>query len=456
MFVNRESELKELSKYLDMNRDILIYGLRGIGKTALLKNFYRQLLDKNISAIFLDGLKIVSPSILARYLGVEYTNPYDILNTLSSINSVILIDEFTTIFDVFSSYQPYRGRSSVARHFRSIVLERRERRLPPIIISSSALGVVHREIKKYFGPLFREFKHIFIGPLAIEDAAKIALKYVSDRNIAIAIAEISQGHPWYTIVLATDYPIYRDPKKTLENSLEKGDLNIYFTALYNALTPKEKIIVHIVSRGYNRYSDIEKYLMEDPTIYLTRLVNSGIIYKVKKRRKESYYFIIDKLFKSWLELQDIVGLSRKSLEKIFVSNISFEALIRELFINIVTPTEIRDEKGSIYILNPVKHVVKTNWSGIDIDVLAFIDENTVNIFECYFGEKAGIKKIRQILKASKIVLDRGYKINIAGCISYFGFKENILNIARKHNIALISKRQLKKIKEINGLKYFPF
>jgi len=85
-------------------------------------------------------------------------------------------------------------------------------------------------------------------------------------------------------------------------------------------------------------------------------------------------------------------------------------------------------------LNPVKHVVKTNWSGIDIDVLAFIDENTVNIFEYYFGEKAGIKKIRQILKASKIVLDRGYKINIA----------------------LISKRQLKKIKEINGLKYFPF
>gem|GEM_PF-1941701 len=141
------------------------------------------------------------------------------------------------------------------------------------------------------------------------------------------------------------------------------------------------------------------------------------------------------------------------MEKIFVSNISFEALIRELFINIVTPTEIRDEKRSIYILNPVKHVVKTNWSGIDIDVLAFIDENTVNIFEYYFGEKAGIKKIRQILKASKIVLDRGYKINIAGCISYFGFKENILDIARKHNIALISRRQLKKIKEINGLKF---
>ncbi|RLE69503.1 MAG: hypothetical protein DRJ45_06560 [Thermoprotei archaeon] len=41
MFVNRESELKDLSKYLDMNRDILIYGLRGIGKTALLKNFYK-------------------------------------------------------------------------------------------------------------------------------------------------------------------------------------------------------------------------------------------------------------------------------------------------------------------------------------------------------------------------------------------------------------------------------
>jgi len=37
------------------------------------------------------------------------------------------------------------------------------------------------------------------------------------------------------------------------------------------------------------------------------------------------------------------------LEKIFVSNISFEALIRELFINIVTPTEIRDEKRFIYI-----------------------------------------------------------------------------------------------------------
>ena len=55
MFIDREDELNTLERLVEINASVIVYGLRGIGKTTILKKLKEHLEQKNIETLFIDG-----------------------------------------------------------------------------------------------------------------------------------------------------------------------------------------------------------------------------------------------------------------------------------------------------------------------------------------------------------------------------------------------------------------
>lgn len=73
MFIDREDELNTLERLVEINVSVIVYGLRGIGKTTILKN-KRAFWTKNIETLFIDGYAISNPIDLAKLLSTQETN----------------------------------------------------------------------------------------------------------------------------------------------------------------------------------------------------------------------------------------------------------------------------------------------------------------------------------------------------------------------------------------------
>ena len=451
MFIDREDELNTLERLVEINVSVIVYGLRGIGKTTILKKLKEHLEQKNIETLFIDGYAISNPIDLAKLLSIQETNEKQILiELMSRDNTVIIIDEFSTLFKTFSRRKEFSDLESVARFFRVLLQNRVERGGKSVILCSSAIGIVKKLTMRYFAPLFREFKIIRIERMAVDAGIALAKSLgLTDEKYATEVASLGQGNPFYIKKLAEVVRMGLPPEEALKKLLfeDTGDLNIYFMSLYEKLSPTERYIVHLVARGVSKYSLIREKLLQDPYIYLQKLLYEGILKKVKKSVKDANYYLTDSLFKAWLATRDIPSLGKLSFKTIRLSSLGFEALIREMFREIDRPLIIRDVNNSSVELVPYKSVF--NWQKDDIEVDAIcMEENAITIIEAHFWGVATKQKVKQLLRISNFV-KKYFALDTHNLIlvSYFGFDDSAKTLAKKHNIKLLTKTQLREIEK---------
>ena len=452
-FVNREEEISIILKHVNIKSNIFVYGLRGIGKTTLLEQIRDILIREGKNVLFIDSYEILSPDDIFATIGERPTIDarYAIKTLLEMDDYVIIIDEFTSLVQTLARYRPFSKVYDVTRYIRSQIQSRKKREGESIIFSSSALGFVRRITMKYFAPLFREFKLLFIGPMSFESIYELALRHGLDDKKAREVAEMAAGNPFYAKKIIEQTVTQKiSPHEALFRLIEpKGDLDVYFSALMENLQAEERYILHLIARGNNRFHEIENRLYKDPSPYLKRLEENGLLTKIKKSKKHSEYIINDKVFQAWLLNQEIPSLGKASKEAIYISSIGFEALIRELLRTITTKIKIKDWLGQEFEIPPFRTVFNVKESDYEIDAVG-VRNNDAYVFEAHFWGKARFDKIKQLIKNTR-KFAREYEIEIKEkiIVSYFGYEltEKELQQIRKLNIKLMTAKELRKLQK---------
>ncbi|MEX2690435.1 MAG: ATP-binding protein [Candidatus Njordarchaeum guaymaensis] len=450
-FVNRETEINSILNYLRTKSNIFVYGLRGIGKTTLLEKIQEKLIQSEKKTLYIDSYDILSPEDILALISERpiMDSRYAIKTLFERDDYVIIIDEFSSLIQTLARYPPFRRQDDVIKYIRSQIQARRKRGGESIILSSSALGFVKRITMKYFAPLFREFKLLFIGPMSFEHIYELALKNNLDEKIAREIAEVAVGNPFYArkiIELIIAQKI--SPRDAVFNLIaSRGDLDIYFSALMDAIPAESRYILHLIARGIKRFYEIENKLYKDPTPYLKRLEENGLLAKVKKGRKFSEYIISDKVFQAWLLSQEIPSLGKISRDTIYISSLGFEALVRELFSAVTTRIEIKDWLDQRLEIPPFKTVFNLNGSDYEIDAIGLKNDEAY-IFEVHFWGKARFYKVKQLIKnTEKFVKEYNKRVKERILISYFGYKlsEEEIQQIKKRGIKLLTAKELREI-----------
>ncbi|MCD6514782.1 MAG: hypothetical protein J7L07_07640 [Candidatus Odinarchaeota archaeon] len=440
------------------NGKAVIKGLRGIGKTTIMK----RLCDE-FKGIYIDFQNILRPKHLAMVIReltgrtINCENPHACLEEMFKVayelKKPLFLDEFIDLIARFGLMMPYRGSGgsdAVAMHFRSLL----QKYDIPIIISATSLKTLSEITGRYTKPLARAFDVILtLHPLKLHDAVKLAYQIAESLGISISddvalkIAEISGGNPDYIKAI-----IYKLPKvvnsvdillEYFERELREGYFAALFSGLRKELSPSEFEVLTIISRGNNRYSEISRLTTGiNLNETLTSLLDRGLVEKVILSKKDSRYIITDKTFEAWLALLEFPGLKRISMKRLQVSTLSFEALIRELFMTIDKTIELKDFTGKPLTIDKVSKVYRYSGALGEIDAIVITKTQKI-VLEIYFGNKCPEEKLNQLLKNIAIAEKVEGAVDIGILISYFGFSKELVQKSKGFkNIFLLSEREI--------------
>ena len=229
-----------------------------------------------------------------------------------------------------------------------------------VVMVDTSINSIYDIFRDYTAPLFRQFSAmISVEPLDLESSMELVEKILYEKGLklkrdAIAlIAEYSGGVPQY-IKMITDL-IYStmsksEPEEIIFQDLKSGILNVYFRALFDKFSSSEQEVLLILSRGYRRFSEIVDKAV-NAAMALDMLEKKDMIRRVKKNRKNVYYLIRDKLFATWLSLQEFPRLKKLSISRAKIYYMGSEALIREIFLTLEETVDIEDETGKKLLFN---------------------------------------------------------------------------------------------------------
>ena len=488
IFVNRTEEIRILEQLIKTGSRVLIMGLRGYGKTALITKLKNELSRKGKCIVYLDCNAIFSPTDLVGYL-VEQLKTCNLvdektseliliksreMNSKEALENVfklseehevssIIFDEISTLIQRISLLKPYRGLGgsiSVAQHIKALL---NKHSFSVIFIDTSINSMIDL-FMDYSSPLFKEFTHkMEIEPLPFTDATILAKRLLElkdvkiDDHIVKKIALYTNGVPIY-IRMLTDTITRSITEKEFEEAffdqLENGVLNDYFTVLLEKFTTAEQEVLLVMSRGKTRYKEIQATTI-NPAAALESLTKKGIIRRKQVSKKEVHYWIKDRLFASWLATRELPRLKKLNRTRIKTFYLGSEALVREIFRTLKKDVEIENKLGGKTIIK--KPIKVTRYEGAlgEIDLIA-ITKNETYIGEIYAGEKYPPNKIDQLLKNMHIAEKLGYK-NIKGlAVSLGDYTEKAIQKAKQHNeknnIILINHETLKQISKHSEIK----
>lgn len=479
-FVDRENEINEITRILLAGGNVLLLGLRGYGKSALSGKIVELLEREGIKTLYINCLKIVDPISLF----VEAKKDWELVNRADRIRiekgldarevidkffnmlsqeevKVLVLDEITAFIKRFGEFSPFAsigGAKAVADYIREYF------ELPNISIfaSDTSIGAVYDLILNYSSPLLKIFqKVVFIDPLKIDSAAELLMMIMREQNkridkeVALIVAQRLFGVPQYLIFLGyalPDKPTRQDVEEVLMNELLYGTLNIYFELFLEKFSYEQRAILYAISRGAKTHSAISKQFT---TVNIVRalkaLTRSNIVRRIEKTRRRVTYTIYDKVFETWLTIKEFPELKKETMQRISLSSLSFEAYIREILYSLKQAVEIIDAKGDRLIVPKLERVERLAKDNIEIDILGTIERNKVLIGECYFGEKAKIEKAKELERGIKLAQKLGYKVETTIIFSYFGFKQQLVEYAKKKNIYLLQAEQIRKLAKSAGL-----
>jgi len=262
LFTDRNYELKFLDYLSDQHEQgntqhAVLFGLRRIGKTLLLKEFIRRTLksSKNVIPVYIDFEEITSSpenfavgyigSIIFWLLTKGSKNPEDYLR-LNSLFSIGMSAELPVIRETVNNLHQDLGRPKVNRaellrmafnfpeqlsqaigkkfilildEFQFIQFLRNYQNMPePIalfraslqrqsnllyILAGSAISVMNKLVSQSQSPIFLQFQKLILRPFGQQDTKNLVHKLLPDlkheSDILHQIHRFSGGNPFYTI-----------------------------------------------------------------------------------------------------------------------------------------------------------------------------------------------------------------------------------------------------------------
>ena len=488
VFVDREAELRRLRNLVRTRSKILLLGLRGYGKSLLLRKLLEGLSSEGVRGVLLDCLRIYSGGDLLlefrRYLSdigilsedldkeigllAQTIDPRSALDYIfryaGDLNiDVLIFDEVSTLIQRFSVFKPYRrlgGIRAAGEHLKSLL----DSFDNAIIFSDTSISALHELFREYTAPLFREFTaEMFLGPLSVEDTMKYAEILLSIKGLSLdfdslnLIAQFSGGVPQYTRMIVDLINVAmgrKELEEVLIYNLKYGFLNTYFRALLDKFSAAEQETLYVLSRGFRRFAEIDDKVANASSA-LDSLQKKGMVIKVEKSKRKTYYLIRDKLFAYWLATREFPRLKKLADERARLLYIGLEALIREIFFTLQRQVVVEDELKNRLTIEPTVEVRRYEGALGEVDMIATTRSGRTYVAEIYGGVKCPKKKIDELLKSMMIAEKQGHKNIIGLLITYFPPLEETIIYAQEvrdqnTDIYVLTKNQLKEIAKFSA------
>ena len=456
-FINRENELNYLNNEYrgKKSRFVVIYGKRRVGKTELVKQFFKdiphiyfladkapekdqlQLLSEKIGLLFNDEF------LLSRGFGTWYEFFRYIRN---KGRIAVIIDEFPFLIE---------ANSAIPSIFQKGWDEDLKNSGTFLILLGSSIGMMETEVLGYKSPLFgRRTGQLFIEPLTFWNSKKFFPEKFNDEFMYIysilggTPAYLLQFEPsmdlWANIkekILKPQAYLFNEPEFILREELREP--RNYFSILKAISMGKTRASEIINETGFEK-NVVGKYLSVLAELRIIKR-DVPVTEKSYEKSKKGMYMIDDNFFRFWFnfvfpnksyieegEVEYVIKNKIKSRLDIFAS-LTFEDVSRSF-------VKIGLKKGIMF------NKVGRWWSkDSEIDIVAINDdENSILFGEAKWSTKKVGTDILTDLKRKSSMVEWGKKNRkeYYALFSRKGFTEEVKMIAEKEGVFLIGVEEI--------------
>ncbi len=318
-FITRNSELNALTNLLSNNENIAIYGIKGCGKSSLIRNLFLniQKTSLNLKVCEIDMVNIRRPeqfqkAILEQVIengGVVDTSdgadPYmepERLAQNTSSKVVVYLKEFQSVLNFDDPYTFLKEYENVCR----------ERKNVCYIFSGSKVNAMKHifEEKKYFYNLYENVPLLPLNKkLTTDYIIRVFLKVgrVIDKDFTEYIYDLCESNPFYMWQIASN--AFNMTKGYVTKEIVEDSINFvlstqsgYFRTLVDSLSNFQLSLLRAVFNGETKFGTQE-------VIMRYKLNTSANVHRLKEalKKKEIITFdekdephILDPMFKLWL------------------------------------------------------------------------------------------------------------------------------------------------------------
>lgn len=464
-FIDREHELGFLEEAYKGKRPqfIVIYGKRRVGKTELIKQFFRNkphiyfLADKRPK----ESTIIEFSSRVMEFFGDKalakagFTNWIDLFGyvkeKVGERRVVLVIDEFPYLVEVDKA---------IPSLFQKLWDEYLAETNMFLILCGSSISMMEREVLAYRSPMYgRRTGQIKLDPLPFKEVVKffpgIALKKI------VEFYSVLGGVPAYLLNFSPEKDVFRNVE---EEVFEKGkplyeevefilreelrESTNYFSIL-KAISLGKTSMNEIAQASFVKVTKLPRYLGVLERIKIAERI-VPITEKNPLRSKRGIYQIQDNFFRFWFRfvypyksdieggnVNVVMGEVKRSFNQ-FASH-TFEDICKQAL------WELSKQKGLPFMFTRVgKWWYKDN----EIDIVALNDETKEILFtECKWQDKKVGKDVAENLLEKKELVDwnKGERKGYFAIFSKSGFKKSCLEYCKENKILTFDLNQIEEI-----------
>ena len=446
VFIGRNKELNDISNYLKNGNSLMVYGLRRVGKTTLIK----QALDNsNVKYIYYECIKADEPTNVRLFIDtikdkVDFPNIVfnDFLSVFNYFNKsykdfFLVIDEYSYLKEYYlSSKKPGSMEEAIKidSEFKTIIDEYISNN--GLILCGSSISIM-KNLIEYNSPLYSRFSYVLNLKQFSYIDVKGFLPSLSNKEI-IEIYSVFGGSPYVLSKI--------NPKLSLKdnvcNLLLASDAALTNHIYLNIINEFEKdsdlnIVLNCIKNGTRKYSDIEQRTSLKNGLLdkkLKKLIDLDIIEKIypinmENESKKCNYIIKDNLLKFYYSYiyaknSKLIMLGEDRFYDVliepsineFISR-RFESIVKEYFSYKVKQGYYKDiiDIGSYFGINS------------EFDCVLKKSNYTYTIYEVkYCNDPISPSVINQ--KIEQINKIKGLKVSEIGFVSASGYESKDLDI----------------------------
>ena len=446
MFIGREIEKNKIENFINNQKSMLVYGLRRVGKTTLIRETLNNL---NVDYIYFECEKASEERNVSSFVNLineKYSESYgkyekfeDIIYQFSKHheNVVIVIDEYSYLKEY------YLASKKPSSHQKALELDSEFQKIIDNLLFSNKLVLcgssisIMSQLLEYNNPLYGRIDLVIdLKPFTYLEAKEMFPNLNNEEFIKIY--SVFGGSPYvlskynkeksfeeniYDELLNKDGDIYRHIKNNILGELEKDpDLNN---------------ILDIIKNGSKKYGDIEKLILQTPGLLdkqLKKLLELDILEKKylighEGDKRKAYYELKDNLLKFYYayifrEENRIYLLGANRYYEFYISKsineyISrrFENIVKEYFSNMV-------KKGKYpSIIDLGTYFTSNN----EYDCVYKKEDGTYGFYEAKYLKKP-LSKGEMLKEINQVNEIKGITVSEIGFVCSSGFETKLPNI----------------------------
>lgn len=451
MFINRKKELEALSAaYKDSKTQfIVVYGKRRVGKTELVKQFF-----KNIPHIYFLADKAPEKEqlrLLSEKVGILYKdeflllrgfgNWYEFFKYIKDKGRVVLaIDEFPFLIE---------ANKAVPSIFQKGWDEGLKDSNIFLILLGSSIGMMETDVLGYKSPLFgRRTGQLLIEPLSFWDSRKFFPK-ISDEDF-MYVYSVLGGTPAYLLqfdpsadlwtnirkkILMPEAYLFSEPEFILKEELREP--RNYFSILRAISMGKTRVSEIINETGFEK-NIVGKYLSVLTDLRIVKR-EVPVTEKAYEKSKKGIYMLDDNFFRFWFKY---VFPNKSFVEEGNIGYIIKNKIKPELDIFV---SQTYEDVCRSCVKKGLPKGIKFNKVGrwwtkdAEIDVVGINeDDNAILFVEVKWTEKPiGINILNELkAKSEKVQWGNNKTTKHFVLFSRKGFTSDMMKLAGKEKIAL--------------------